>query len=305
VYRPRKHTRARFEFVLLPKIEEHAVSEGDIFRDMGEVEALCHVVRAFEDESVYHPWGAPDPEREIEFVQAELVLHDLLFVEKRLERIESNLQKKKDDRLAREKALLERFKEHLEAERPLHFLEIAHEDEILIRSYPFLTRTPTLVALNVSEDQLGDDALVGDLQRRFAPLGLTFVAIAAKAEAEIAELETDAEREEFMADLGIHDTAAHVLTARAIEAVGCGSFFTTSHDEVRQWFFRRGELAPQVAGEIHSDMERGFIRVEVMKYDELIAHGSEDALKAAGKHYVKGKDYVVEDGDILAVRFNV
>jgi hypothetical protein len=243
--------------------------------------------------------------REVEFVQSELVLHDLMFVEKRLERIESTLSKMKDDRLVKEKALLERFKAHLDEEKPLRLFDIAAEEAALIRSYPFLTLRQTIVALNVSEDQIGDDSLIAALEERFAPWGLSFVAIAARAEADIAELDSPQERAEFMRDLGIPDTARHILTARCIEAVGYGSFFTVSHNEVRHWFFRLGSLAPQVAGVIHSDMERGFIRVEVMKYDDLVEHGSEEALKAVGKHYVKGKDYVVEDGDILGVRFNV
>lgn len=303
MYEPRKVTRARLEFVLLPKIEENSVAEGTIFKDMGEVEALCHVVRAFEDDAVYHIWGAPDPAREVESVQSELVLHDLLFVEKRLERIESSLGKMKDDRLTREKVLLLRFKEHLEDERPLRELDVSAEESALIRSYPFLTLRQTIVALNVSDEQLADASLVAGLEERFP--SLSFVAIAARAEADIAELETAEERAEFMADLGITDTARDVLTARCIEAVGYGSFFTVGKTEVHHWFFRRGALAPQVAGVIHSDMERGFIRVEVMKYDDLVEHGSEDALKAVGKYYVKGKDYAVEDGDILSVRFNV
>jgi GTP-binding protein YchF len=305
MYQPHKQTRARLEFVLLPKIEEHAVSEGTIFRDMGEVEALCHVVRVFEDESIYHIWGAPDPAREVEFVQSELILHDALFVEKRIERIEKNLMKMKDERAARELALLARFKEHLEEERPLRLLDLSDDEAALIASYPFLTLRQMIVALNVSDEQIGDPALAEDLARRFESTGLSFVQISARVESEIAELETDAERREFMEALGIEKTAVDVLTARCIEAVGYGSFFTVAKSEVRQWFFRRGSLAPKVAGVIHSDMERGFIRVEVMKYDDLVACGGEDALKAAGKHYVKGKDYVVEDGDILGVRFNV
>lgn len=305
MYEPRKVTRGRFEFVMLPKMEENSVSEGEIFKDMGEVEALCHVVRAFEDDTVYHMWGGLDPVREIEFVQGELVLHDLLFVEKRLERVESTLGKKKDERLAKEKAILLRFREQLESEMPLRLLTVPPEEAALIKSYPFLTLRQGIVALNVSDSQLSDDAMLSELEERFKPLALSFVRIAAQAESDIAELETEEERTEFMADLGIVDTARHVLTARCIEAVGYCSFFTVGKTEVHHWFFRSGAMAPQAAGVIHSDMERGFIRAEVMKYDDLMEHGSEEKLKAAGKFYVKGKDYAVEDGDILSIRFNV
>jgi ribosome-binding ATPase YchF (GTP1/OBG family) len=156
VYQPLKHTRARLEVQLLPKIEEDVVRKGDIFKDMREVEALCHVVRVFEDDSVYHMWGGPDPARAIEFVRSELVLHDLIFVEKRLERIESDLKKFKDEKRRMEQALLERFKEQLEAEKPLRLLEISNHERALIGSYPFLTLRQMIIALNVSEGQLWD-----------------------------------------------------------------------------------------------------------------------------------------------------
>jgi ribosome-binding ATPase YchF (GTP1/OBG family) len=144
-----------------------------------------------------------------------------------------------------------------------------------------------------------------ELASRFAGLGTSFVQIAARAEAEIARLESADERQAFMEAMGIEDTALHMLTSRCIEALGLVSFFTVSHDELRQWFVRRGSLAPEAAGVIHTDLQRGFIRAEVMKYDDLIEAGGEDRLKAAGKYHLKGRDYVVADGDILAIRFNV
>jgi ribosome-binding ATPase YchF (GTP1/OBG family) len=131
------------------------------------------------------------------------------------------------------------------------------------------------------------------------------VQIAVRAEAEIARLESAEERDAFMRDMGIAETALHLLTSRCIEALGLQSFFTVGEDEVRQWFVRRGALAPEAAGAIHSDLQRGFIRAEVMKYDDLISAGAEDKLKATGKYYLKGKDYAVDDGDILTIRFNV
>jgi len=305
IYQPRKQTRARLEVQLLPRIEEDVIRKGDIFKDMGEVEALCHCVRVFEDDSVYHIWGGPDPERDIEFVRSELVLHDLIFVEKRLERIESDLKKFKHRNQVEERALLERFKEQLEAEKPLRLLEISHEERKIVRSYPFLTLRQMIVALNVSESQLGDQALVERLRERFGGLGLTFVEIAVQAEAEIAVLESEEEREEFMREMGISDTALHLLTVKFIDAVDLISFFTAARAELRQWFVRRGALAQETAGKIHGDMERGFIRAEVVHYEDIVEYGSEDAVKAAGKYHVKGKDYEVQDGDILGILFNV
>jgi GTP-binding protein YchF len=305
MYEPRNEVRARLDLVLLPKIEEKSVSEGKIFRDMGEIDAFVHLVRAFDDDSVYHMWGGPDPRREIEFVAAELVLHDLLFVEKRLERIDVQLKKMKDERLQKEQALLRRFGEQLEQERPLRTMELSGEDRAVIASYPLLSQRKLIVALNVGDDAIGDTALRDELRSALDVHGVSVVQIPALAEAEIAQLETAEERAEFMAEMGITDTAMHVLTAMCIEAVGLNSFFTVGKDEVRQWFVRRGALAPAAAGVIHSDLERGFIRAEVMKYDELLESGGEDALKAAGRHYLKGKDYEVVDGDILSIRFNV
>jgi hypothetical protein len=305
IYRPQKERRARLEVQLLPKLEENLIHRGDIFRDIGQVEALCHVVRVFEDDSVYHVWGGPDPERAIETVRSELVLHDLLFIEKRLERIEADLKKFKDESRRKEQALLERFREHLEADKPLRLLEIAPEEKKQIGSYPFLTLRQMLIALNVSEDRLDDGGLAEGLERRFEGLGLQFVKIAVEAEAEISRLESDGERAEFMAELGIEDTALHLLTEKFIDAVGLISFFTAASNELRQWFVRRGALAPEAAGKIHDDMERGFIRAEVVHYDDVVRYGSEEAAKSAGKYLVKGRDYEVRDGDVLKILFNV
>jgi hypothetical protein len=305
MYNPKRRVRARLEVTLLPAIEENSLSESDAQRDLGEVDAFCHVVRVFEDDSVYHIWGNPDPAREVEFVHAEMVLHDLIFIEKRLERIDKNLKKGKDERAEREKVLLARFRETLEKDAPLRTSDVAAEDAALIASYPFLTRKACIVALNVGDDAIGDVALRDELKRRFAHLGIAFVQIAARAEAEIARIDAAEERDAFMRDMGIAEPALHLLTSKCIDALGLQSFFTVGEDEVRQWFVRRGALAPEAAGAIHSDLQRGFIRAEVMKYDDLVSAGAEDRLKAAGKYYLKGKDYAVDDGDILTIRFNV
>jgi GTP-binding protein YchF len=305
IYKPRKEVCARLEVVLLPKIEENVVAEGTIFRDMGEIDAFCQVVRVFDDQSVYHLWGSPDPAREIEFVQSELLLHDQLFVEKRLERIEKDLKKVKDEARQKEHALLSGFRRYLEQEKPLRLLDLSREEELIISSYPFLTRREMIVTLNVSESDIASDDLIRRLREKFSALGVKFVQIAVVTEAEISQLETESERREFMTEMGIADTALHVLTAMCVEAMGLVSFFTTANNEVRQWFVRKGSLAPQAAGAVHTDMQRGFIRAEVMKSEDLARYGSEDKVRAAGSYHVKGKDYVVEDGDILKIRFNV
>ena len=305
MYEPKRQVRARLEVVLVPSIEENSLSQGDSIQELGEVEAFCHVVRAFEDDSVYHVWGEPDPKREVEYLHGEMVLHDLVFIEKRLERIDKNLKKGKDDRAEKERALLLRFREPLEKETALRLLTLTPDDAALVSSYPFLSLRPLIVALNVGDDGVADTTRRDALAAAFAGLGAHFVQMAAWAEAEIARLETAEERAAFMQDMGIREPALHLLTSRCIEALGLQSFFTVGTDEVRQWFVRRGAFAPEAAGVIHSDLQRGFIRAEVMKYDDLIAAGGEEKLKTVGKYYLKGKDYVVEDGDILTIRFNV
>jgi GTP-binding protein YchF len=305
LYKPKRQVRARLEVVLCPSVEENSLSEGEALKEIADVDALCQVVRVFEDDSVYHIWGKPDPKREVDFLHNEMVLHDLVFIEKRVERIDKGLKKGKDDRAEKERALLVRFREALEKERPLRMVDVSAEDATLISSYPFLTRRAIIVALNVADGAITDTKLRDALATAYEPLGAGVVQIAVRAESEIAALEDPAERADFMGDLGIETPALHLLTSKCIEALGLMSFFTVGEDEVRQWFVRRGASAPEAAGAIHSDLQRGFIRAEVMKYDDLIAAGSEEKLKTTGKYYLKGKDYVVEDGDILTIRFNV
>jgi ribosome-binding ATPase YchF (GTP1/OBG family) len=162
-----------------------------------------------------------------------------------------------------------------------------------------------IVVLNVAEETIADTSVIDELNTRYKSAKIDCVQIAAAAEAEIASLETEEERREFMDELGLSDTALHVLTRKCIESLGLISFFTASGDELRQWLVRRGSSIVQAAGKIHTDMARGFIRAEVVKYDDLIELGSEEKVKNAGRLAVKGKDYIVEDGDILFIRFNV
>lgn len=305
MYSPKKETRARIDLVLLPKMEQEAITKGDIFRDINDVDVLCHVVRAFEDESIYHAAGSVDPLRDVETVNAEFLLHDQIFLEKRIERLETSLKKIKDERQAKELDLLKRMQAHLENEQPLRLMELVEEEELLIRSYPFITRKELILVFNVSEDQHNETALIEKVSDMCATSKIEAMTVSAKVESEIALLDSDEERQEFLQDLGIAVSALEVLTGLCLKALGRISFFTVGPDEVRQWLVRLHSTAPKAAGVIHSDLQKGFIRAEVMKYDELIAHGSEAELKKAGKLSVQGKEYIVADGDILNIRFNV
>lgn len=305
MYQPRKQVRARIDLALLPRLERETIARGDVFKDIVDLDAICHVVRAFEDDAVYHADGSVDALRDIEMISSELILHDLVFIETRLERLAVAIKKVKDERQIKEQDLLNRMKIHLEAERPLRLMAIAPEEEQLIRSYPFATRKEMVLALNV-----GDDALeITDLLERMATVcsrdRMEVMQVCARLEAEVAALDSEEERREFLTGLGIRHSALEQLSALCIKALGLISFFTVGEDEVRQWLLRAGSSAPEAAGVIHSDLQRGFIRAETFKYADLMEHGDENALKAAGKMYLKGKDYLVEDGDILNIRFKV
>lgn len=304
MYSPKKEVRARVDLVLLPKMEQENISKGDIFRDIADMDAVCHVVRAFEDESIYHAAGSVDPLRDAAMVNAELIMHDQIFVEKRIERIEQLIKKKKDEDQQKELVLMKKMLEHLEQEKPLRLLELVPEEERLIRSYPFITRKEMIIAINVAEDD-NIHPLLEKFQGMCESDKMAVMVVSAKVESEIALLESEEEKAEFLATLGIKESALEVLTSLCLNALGLISFLTVGADEVRQWLVRRGSPAPVAAGVIHSDLQRGFIRAEVIKYDELLEYGSEAELKKAGKFYVEGKEYIVQDGDILNIRFKV
>lgn len=305
MYEPNKEVKARLDLVLLPKMEAETISKGDIFKDIADMDAICHVVRAFEDEAVYHAEGSVDAARDFEMVNSELVMHDQIFVEKRIERLEAMVKKIKDEDQKKELVLMQKMQIHLEEEQPLRLLELTEDEEKMIRSYPFITRKKLVVAVNVSEDDLGNDALLDGFRESCDRLMIEPMLVSAKVEAEIAMLDTQEEKAEFLEDLGITATALETLTSLCLNSLNLISFFTVGKDEVRQWLVRKEAKAPAAAGVIHSDLERGFIRAEVFTYDDLVELGSEAELKKNGKFYVEGKEYVVQDGDILNIRFSV
>ncbi|WDP89880.1 MAG: redox-regulated ATPase YchF [Desulfobacter sp.] len=305
MYEPNKEVRARLDLVLLPKMEAETIAKGDIFKDIADMDAVCHVVRAFEDEAVYHADGSVDALRDFNMVNSELVMHDQIFVEKRIERLEAMVKKIKDEDQKKELALMQKMQAHLEEEKPLRQLELTEDEDKMIRSYPFITLKKMVIAVNVGEEDLGDDALLGRFKESCEALSIEAMTVSAKVESEIAMLDSEEEKQEFLADMGITSTALETLTGLCLKSLSLISFFTVGKDEVRQWLVREASKAPAAAGVIHSDLERGFIRAEVFKYDDLMELGSEAELKKAGKFYVEGKDYVVQDGDILNIRFSV
>lgn len=305
IYKPKKEVRARIDIELLPKLAKDTISKGEIFADINSLDAICHVVRAFKDDSIYHADGSVDPKRDIDFVNAELILHDLIFIEKRMERLEKTIKQTKEEAATKEKEILAKLKVHLDKTLPLRCLALTDGEKKFISSYPFVTRKELFIVLNVSEDGLKDSKTLKALEGELAPLGIGVMQVSAKVEDEISAFETEKERQDFLAALGIVEPAINILTRHLIKMLDLISFFTVGSDEVRQWLIRRGSLAHQAAGAIHSDLERGFIRAEVIKYNDLMSFGTEEKVKGSGKFYLKGKEYIVEDGDILTIRFNV
>ncbi len=305
MYHPKKETRARTTVELIPPLEENTVKEGAVFRDIAGTDALCLVARDFLDESIYHVKGSVDALRDIDAVMGELLLHDLLLIEKRLERIAEGKKRSRDERAEKEEPVLIRLRDHLEKDQPLRTMELSDEERKLLVGYSFITMKEMIVVLNTGENALADDARAAAVRERYAASAISVVKLSARLEAEIAALDSADEREAFMKEAGIAETALSLLTRTLLASLGLISFFTVGEDEVRQWMIRKGALAPEAAGAIHSDIQRGFIRAEVIKFGDLLSHGSEDAVKKAGKHLLMGKDYLVEDGDIVNFRFNV
>lgn len=305
MYKPEKEARPRIDMELLPKLEKDSISKGEIFKDIDDLDAICHVVRAFKNDSIYHMNGSVDPRRDIDFVNSELILNDLMFIEKRLERLEKDVKKTNDKAAVKERELLTRLKSHLDKELPLRLVELNAEEKKMLSSYPFITLKEMIIVLNISEDDLKNSGLIETFKMAYRPLKIDVMPVSAKIESEIAGLESEKERKEFLISLGIEEPAIDVLTRLCLKALSLISFFTVGTDEVKQWLVARGASAPEAAGVIHSDIEKGFIRAELIKYNDLITLGSEEKVKEAGKFCLKGKDYTVEDGDILNFRFNV
>lgn len=305
VYKPQKNVRSRIDIELLPKLEKDSIAKGDIFKDINELDAICHVVRAFESDSVYHVDGSVDAGRDIDFVNAEFLLHDLIFIEKRVERLDKTIKQTKEEAAIKEREILAKLKAHLDKNLPLRTIELTADEKKLIASYPFISRKEMFIVLNVSEGAINDNKMSGALAAGLKSLNIDIMTVSAKVEEEIMALESEAERADFMKSLGITEPAINVMTQLCLRTLNLMSFFTVGPDEVRQWNVKRGSSAPEAAGAIHTDLARGFIRAEVIKYNDLISLGSEEKVKESGKFLLKGKDYIVDDGDILTIRFNV
>jgi GTP-binding protein YchF len=292
-YQPKKTTFAENQFVLCPDITASSSTSRLWMDPARRCDLLCLLIRAFDSPDIFHPSGSVDPKRDRAMIESELILADMQLVETRLQRLAKEKKGSQTTAQALEEDILHRFNAALEEEKFLSTVKLAVDEEQVIRSLEFVTRTPVIYAYNVSEDEIGKD---------FGPDVFT---ISCEIESEIAAIEDEAERLEFMAEMGIAEPSLDRINAALYDALGLMSFYTSGTDECRAWTIRKGSSAPVAGGKIHSDIERGFIRVEVMKYTDLMAAGSEQAVKQAGKMQLNGKDYIIEDGDICHFLFNV
>ncbi|WP_054957622.1 redox-regulated ATPase YchF [Paenibacillus dakarensis] len=307
---PNKTVPTAFEFVDIAGLVRGA-SKGEglgnkFLAHIREVDAIVHVVRCFEDENITHVDGKVNPVSDIQTINLELILADLDSVEKRIERTKKNM-KGGNKAYAQEVELLERVKEALYNDQPARSVELSDEEKLMIRDLHLLTLKPVLYAANLSEDGVAEADSNPYVQqvREFAEAeNAVVVPISAKVEAEIAELEGE-DKAMFLEELGLEESGLNRLIKAAYSLLGLYTYFTAGVQEVRAWTIRKGTKAPQAAGVIHSDFERGFIRAEVVSYDDLVAAGSMNGAKERGQLRLEGKDYTVKDGDVMHFRFNV
>ncbi len=311
LYNSAKITPAVIEFVDIAGLVKGA-SRGEglgnqFLANIREVDAIVHVVRCFEDPNVIHVDGSVNPVRDIETINLELIFSDLEILERRIAK--TARAARNDKKQAKELELLQKLKAHLEEEKPAISFETEDEDEIAwLSEYNLLTGKPVIFAANVAEDDLADDGAsniyVQDVRKFAEATNSEVFVICAQIEQEIAELDDD-EKQMFLEDLGLKESGLEKLIKASYSLLGLLSFLTAGETETRAWTIRRGMKAPQAAGKIHSDFERGFIRAEVVNYRDLLDCGSYAAAKEKGLVGLEGKDYVVKDGDVILFRFNV
>lgn len=308
--KPKKTIPTAFEFTDIAGIVKGA-SKGEglgnqFLSHIRQVDAICHVVRCFQDENVTHVSGKIDPIDDIEIINLELILADLESVSKRYTKAEKLARQKDKDAVA-EFNVMAKLKDGLEEEKPVRGIEFTDDQQKIVKGLHLLTSKPILYAANVSEDEIADPDGNENVQkvRAFAAKeGAEVIVVCAKIEAEIAELDQD-EKEMFLEELGIPESGLDQLIKATYDLLGLATYFTAGEQEVRAWTFQEGIKAPQAAGIIHTDFERGFIRAETVSYEDLTEAGAMGQARENGKVRLEGKEYIVRDGDVIHFRFNV
>ena len=308
--RPKKTVPTTFEFTDIAGIVRGA-SKGEglgnqFLSHIRQVDAICHVVRCFDDDNITHVEGRVDPLADIDTINLELVLADLESVNKRYTRV-AKIAKTKDKDAVAELAVLDKIKPVLEEGISARSIEFTDEEQRIVKSLFLLTTKPVLYVANVAEEDVADyetNDYVNKVKEFAASENAEVIVISARAEEEIAELEEE-DKAEFLEALGIEESGLDQLIRAAYDLLGLATYFTAGEQEVRAWTFRKGIKAPQAAGIIHTDFERGFIRAETVSFEDLNQYGTMQAAKEAGRVRLEGKDYVVQDGDVMLFRFNV
>jgi ribosome-binding ATPase len=302
LYDPKKITYATVQYVDLAGVQKERMRES--LASLRDVDAIAHVIRVFDDPTVPHSEGSIDPLRDVTNLDLELILSDHEQVTKRLERVDKDLKKKKDPLLELEKGVLEKCKAHLEAEKPLRELELTAEERKPIGGFLFLSQRPMLYVLNLGDDEAAEMDKAIEKHKLSALQGrpnTAVVAVCGRLEAELAEME-EKEAAELLASYGLKEPGLNRLIRATYDLMGLISFFTAGEPEVRAWTIRKGSTAVKAAGEIHSDIEKGFIRAEVVRCEDLLAAGSIPAAKEKAQVRLEGKEYIVQEGDVILFR---
>lgn len=310
MYMPERLIATQYEFIDIAGLVKGAsTGEGlgnKFLANIREVDAIVQVVRCFENKDIIHVEGTIDPIRDIEIVNYELILSDLEIVENRLAKIEKKATTSNDKEGLYEVSLLKKLKEILSSGKMLRLKEFDEKESKLIKTYNLITNKPFIYLANVSEDDLltNDNPYVNKVREYASKEKSSVVLMCAKIESELSELDEESKKE-FLKDLGIQNSGLDSLIHNTYHLLGLKTFFTVGSDEVRAWTFKDGMTAPECAGLIHTDFQKGFIKAEVMSYDDLVKYGSEIKVKEAGRARLEGKDYIMQDGDICLFRFNV
>lgn len=302
LFNPKKYVPATVQYLDIPGIRKGEGRQSLDLAELKNVDALVHVVRAFDDPELLHAEGSVDPARDVETLDLELILADHDLVERRIERLESAKKRGLEEDEKREMALLaERILPALEAETPLREVELAEDEARRLRGFQLLSAKPLLVVINVDEDRLTDESAAAGIQ---AARGVELLVVSAPIEEEISRLDAEEQRE-FLADLGLEQPSLDRVLQASYSLLGLISFFTVGEDEVRAWTIRQETVARKAAGTIHSDLERGFIRAEVVGWKDLLELKTMAACRDKGLLRLEGKEYVVQDGEVMHIRFNV
>jgi ribosome-binding ATPase len=308
LYIPEKLIPTTFEFTDIAGLVKGAsTGEGlgnKFLSHIREVDAICEVVRCFVDGNITHVEGDVDPIRDIEIINVELMIADLEVVDKRLGMVSKKAQTK-DKQAIIELEALTKIKSSLEKNEPIRKISFTEDETKIIKPFNFLTQKPIIYMANISEDELDiDNEYVLKVKEYAKEEGSTVIKVCAKIEAELSELD-DESKKEFLNDLGINESGLDQLISATYSLLGLATYFTAGPKEVRAWTFKNGMKAPECAGIIHTDFEKGFIRAEIMSFEDLKKHGNEKNVKEAGRTRLEGKEYLMKDGDICHFRFNV